>query len=535
MFGATNKPSQATASSSGAAPRAPAEEMSPAVPTTLLRPRTGTGDAGGDAIPSGIIAGGIQRRPAGSGAVGNAPVSSGIVGYAPAPGSPNRGASGQTDASTSVAGGEASTRLDTGAAVLSPQDHGWLAQLDDLRKHAEALGSRGTPEAVARIQRAAWDLIDKLGVRRGEPGAEEKRALIVKQGNIPHNTLKLLDSFAISRAELAMAERRRNGLKDTQATGQFVGDMQGIEGGWSTMAPSDRADSIGHRINARLRDIGVPEIKIKTAPLTSETAGQFERWNWSIALNEQVLHAPQISSSEFGELLNTVYHEARHAEQSFLIARMLIRRGGSPAETAQKTRIPLPVCEAAARTPPLSRAQTEAASVWFDSMLGPGAIRTTRVYAAFDRTALMLSAAQQAHRASEMDPHRSQEEKQQTAREVHRLAEQLAQLHRAYEAAPEEKDAIAVGNAAGRIYATMYGAERAPAATPASGPDGAEASPSRGSLPEVQSGTDTAAAVPTDRQDQGPPAHDRGYAALQALLESAWKTFLRLGSWTADR
>ena len=477
MFGATNKLSQATASSSGAAHRAPAEELSPAAPTTLLRPRPGPGAAGSDAVPSGLIAGGIQQRPAGSGEAGNAPVSSGIVGYAPAPGSPNPGASGQFDTSASGAG-ETSTARDNGAAELSSQDRRRLAGLDDLRKNAPAIQSRGTPDAVAHFRRIVHELIDRLGVRRGEPGADEKRALIAAQGNVPPETLTMIDHYAISRAELEAALRRQNGLKDPRMTEQFVSDMQGFEGDWSAMAPAERADSIGHRINARLRDIGVPEVKIKTAPLDDGTVGQFDNPTWSIEINERNLQAPQISAYAVGKLINLVYHEARHAEQFFLIARFLKQHGGSPADVAKRAAIPLPVCEAATKAPPLSRAQAAAAKVFFDSIFGTGARHGEQVFAALDRTTAMLSAAQQAHRAMARDPNRTKEEKQQTAREVQRLHDLMVQIHQDYEALPEEKDAIEVGTAARRVYETVSGTKRASAATPVSGPNSTDAASS---------------------------------------------------------
>jgi len=59
---------------------------------------------------------------------------------------------------------------------------------------------------------------------------------------------------------------------------------------------------------------------------------------------------------------------------------------------------------------------------------------------------------------------------------------------------------------------------------------------SSGPLPEPPSRTDSAAAtVATDQRDQDPSADDRGHEPWQALLDGAWKTFLRLGSWRADR
>jgi len=247
-------------------------------------------------------------------------------------------------------------------------------------------------------------------------------------------------------------QRRERGLKDKEHTAQFAGEMKALEGSWSAMNPAERADAVSARINARLRDIGVPALRVTTAALGSQECGRFSFAKWSMVLNEQMLAAPQLTRSQSAELTNTVYHEARHAEQWYLIARVLAEDGVPPDEASNKTRIPPAICEAATSEPALSDAQADMARRFYDSVYGKHKHHRDNVLAEGDRFNRLMPEAERLYRASMADPGVSLEEKREKTRSLMRLRELEEENHQAYRQLPEEKDAFEVGGAAGEAY-----------------------------------------------------------------------------------
>jgi len=486
MSGFASKRSATTASRSGSI------EPGPEVEQTFLpaqgmgpwwRPGEGGVASGNAAVASGIVEGALPQRPSGASEAGNGAVPSGIVALpAPAPMHPAPWGEASTSASgsstrqdrtpgrgrpsilqddyatgelrrmlTEMRLGDASRSRGSGAAELTAEDRRRLAELDDLRKAGDNLHALGEFESVAGIRSLMPWAIDKLGVRRGEPGADEKRRLIEEEGNLPRETLAMIDHFAISRAELE-AQRRERGLKDRRATAQFAHEMRPVRGMWSGMSSAQRADAIGRRINARLRDIGVPALKVKAMPMSESDSGRFHFRDWSIAINERTLAAPQIDSDQLGTLTNTAYHEARHAEQWYLMARWAVEQGRSSDTVAKDTRMPLAICEAAAHEPPLSHAQADVAQVYFRSVYGERAHRRDHNLNELTLLDRVLPKVRREYSVIAADPNRSPQDKAQKAEELHRLEGLYRKYHQAYKALPEEQDAWAVGAAAEQAY-----------------------------------------------------------------------------------
>jgi len=485
-----------TRESATSEPRVLAEQPIPQGPATL--PRWGAGDRrstpGRAPRPSGIVEqrSGIGDRPLRP--LGNAAVASGIVhpqrgalersssrtmpAFPSMNAGPSGGAStedrlpagpiGVSAVSTSrgtdaaqlddlndrlgrVTLGDAGPSRGPDAAELSAEDLSQIQELDELRAFGEQLESMGERDAFTGLESLIQELIDKLGVRREAPGAQEKRALIELRGNLPPETLAMIDHFAISRAEQEM-RRRERGLKDKEHMAQFAGEMKALEGGWSAMNSAARADAVAARINARLRDIGVPALRVTTAPLGSLECGRFSFANWSMVLNEQMLAAPQLTMSHSVELTNTVYHEARHAEQWYLIARVRAEDGVPPDEVSKETRIPRAICEAAASEPALSDAQADMATRCYDSVYGKHKDHRDKVMSDGKRFSRQMPEAERLYRASMADPGVSPEEKREKTQSLLRLRELERENHQAYQELPEEQDAFEVGDAAGEAY-----------------------------------------------------------------------------------
>jgi hypothetical protein len=108
----------------------------------------------------------------------------------------------------------------------------------------------------------------------------------------------------------------------------------------------ERAEAVRGVINARLTAAGVPTI----GPITAEGGGNahFKKQDWTVTVDPDF--AMRGGPSAPAELLSTVYHEARHAEQEFLVARHMAR-DRTAAEIAAEHEVPLTVAEAAKASP----------------------------------------------------------------------------------------------------------------------------------------------------------------------------------------
>ena len=94
-------------------------------------------------------------------------------------------------------------------------------------------------------------------------------------------------------------------------------------------------------------------------------AGGKDLPGWTIVLDEQ-----KLSNRSLRELASVVYHEARHAEQDFLILRVLAAED-LPGMHALAAAVPARVREAAARRPLIpGSAEYRAARHWYDWRLG---------------------------------------------------------------------------------------------------------------------------------------------------------------------
>jgi hypothetical protein len=95
-----------------------------------------------------------------------------------------------------------------------------------------------------------------------------------------------------------------------------------------------------------------------TYPAGLDASGTFDRTVWMIRLNADlftgrpgVTKVSQLEKGEVAEIVDTVYHEARHSEQYFQIARLQAGEGKNPFTIMSDMSIPFMVAFAAAQDP----------------------------------------------------------------------------------------------------------------------------------------------------------------------------------------
>jgi hypothetical protein len=108
----------------------------------------------------------------------------------------------------------------------------------------------------------------------------------------------------------------------------------------------ERAGAVRSAINARLAAVGVPAI----GQIVKEGGGNahFNKKSWTVGVDPDF--AMRGGASAPSQLLAAVYHEARHAEQDFLVARHMAR-SKSAAEIATDHDVPMEVANAAKASP----------------------------------------------------------------------------------------------------------------------------------------------------------------------------------------
>jgi hypothetical protein len=111
-----------------------------------------------------------------------------------------------------------------------------------------------------------------------------------------------------------------------------------------------------HKIEAQLAVNGIPPISTEVGPDIRKVAGGFHSKSWRIVIDAaRLTHKPLtttldgIAADQAAELAGICYHEGRHAEQTYLVARLMATREKKDAAAIEKElKIPEAVAKAAA-------------------------------------------------------------------------------------------------------------------------------------------------------------------------------------------
>ena len=234
-------------------------------------------------------------------------------------------------------------------------------------------GSHG--DDVELLQRLLRDLGYDVGTVDGDFGPRTHDALEryqVDQGldGIDHGTCGP-DTWASLESTFGPLE----GLRSQDSVDGYVGDAYGI---WnSSMSADDRLNALIAEINQELGAAGVPPVTGLLDPSTPPYA-LFDFQTWTAHLEPtpfQPENAERLTSQDQATIAGAVYHECRHAEQWFEMARLLAGLHGlGAAEIHQQTAILQEVCEHAAANPMLECTMSNGpAFEWYESVYGSGA------------------------------------------------------------------------------------------------------------------------------------------------------------------
>lgn len=169
----------------------------------------------------------------------------------------------------------------------------------------------------------------------------------------------------------------RHGLAETASVLTFAVGYRQVD--FTTLTtPAQRSAAIASLANAQLQQAGVPVVTFTVQNMTA--LGEFDFSTWSLTLGQAALAVATPTQAQLDDIANTVYHEARHAEQWFNMAQLRAGQGRTAAQIATEMSIPATVA-AAAVADPIAPGSAKAliAQNWYDGIYGAGGANRNRV------------------------------------------------------------------------------------------------------------------------------------------------------------
>jgi len=169
-------------------------------------------------------------------------------------------------------------------------------------------------------------------------------------------------------------QRDKTGLRGKKASKSYAKKVAAAESGWNNLTPLKRIAALLGPANDQLSKAKVPTVMGIIDPLGTmqgtATHASFNRALWQVWFNPAYL-GPGITPAQFGRIANTVYHECRHAEQTFRVARKLAAEGRNPTEIAQMISISTEKAKEAADypLPTKNKKEWEEAEAWQFNMV----------------------------------------------------------------------------------------------------------------------------------------------------------------------
>ena len=119
------------------------------------------------------------------------------------------------------------------------------------------------------------------------------------------------------------------GLNSDANQREFAAKFDKLHKNWATLTTVKRIEQLQTLANEQLSKTGVPVMSLRSLPLNAGTDscsghsyGYFAADNWNMVLASEDVNVRNLKSADAGEMADTLYHESRHAEQSYLVARL---------------------------------------------------------------------------------------------------------------------------------------------------------------------------------------------------------------------
>lgn len=283
------------------------------------------------------------------------------------------------------------------------------------RKHA-AVQRHGNPEEEPegdepmKLQTRRADVaVQRHGNPEEEPEGDEPMKLQTKRDGTSAPAAAPAVQRVDGQQASATVQRVITGIAKGKAVGSYVAEVKGVQIGWAALKPNARAAQLVKAANTRLKEVGCPPCNVSVNAGAGNGAS-FNFTTWTIDLDGGVVNKNAVTDDEMAEVADTVYHEARHAEQWWRMARYQAGLGKKAAEIKTAMVIPADIAQKAKDNPlkasgGLARAfmskekiaeeekMLEEAAAWYDNIYGAGRVQRNAVLTGLDTKADAVKAA----------------------------------------------------------------------------------------------------------------------------------------------
>jgi hypothetical protein len=308
-----------------------------------------------------------------------------------------------------------------------------------------------TPVNIRRIQKA-------IGV--SETGTVTKEMIQAVATWQKNNNLKVNGKAGISSLTVMLPF----GLAKEEQSQQHIAGTGKVIAGWAGLkTPEKRGHALVEIVNQRLKSIGVPAINFAI----KNTAGyeaMFNRVTWTIEISSSLLTSERLTPEQAANLSNTLIHEARHAEQNFMVYRVLVGAGLTEKQIHKRLVAKNAKAIKAALDKPLDPKSIEGmiAAKWYASgnIIGRTGARSARIrlavndgmkvynraYAALNNAKETFVNAANTYNKSPTRPNKQAKDaavkqKIRTHKSFKKILKKMLMLQKRYKTIPEEADA----------------------------------------------------------------------------------------------
>lgn len=141
------------------------------------------------------------------------------------------------------------------------------------------------------------------------------------------------------------------GLADPSNMAEFCKEFAQLVADWGTLTPEQRRQQLEDMTNRQLDKSGVPEQSVQGSASHDPGNAQYDFTSDTLEVSQAQLGSPAIDPGGARQLANSVWHEARHAEQWNLMARQAAGQGQSAAQLSQGMGITPGAAQSAAANP----------------------------------------------------------------------------------------------------------------------------------------------------------------------------------------
>ncbi|WP_345626427.1 hypothetical protein [Rugosimonospora acidiphila] len=235
----------------------------------------------------------------------------------------------------------------------------------------------------------------------------------------PKSTVTLLHPVQPTGGDTGGITKKVTGLATGEFAKAYAEQVSSIEAKWDALSPKERVAALLAPANAALTALGVPPLNPQLSFLGGDpTSASFFSSAWMMQYGNQ-FPVPGLSHDKFSRAAGTIYHEARHAEQTFRVARKLAGDGKNEADIKAMLEVDQTIAQAALKAP-LTEAQQDEwaqAAAWqlnLEKKAGLALADTvnTSMFAAMDKYQQSQTAWQNYQKAASNDPATPPEVKQ---------------------------------------------------------------------------------------------------------------------------